>query len=628
MDKDQLFQTLKNYDEAYDLGSPLVPDSEYDALKAKWRALNAGVLETIRGEKGTIKHIRPMLGLKDIFSIEEAIAWAEQFDGQHFSIEPKIDGLAASLIYVDGEFVRGVGRGDGEYGEDITENMKCVLGVPKRLTHSNKGTVEVRGEIYLSKAGLDALNARSPKPYVNCRNAAAGTMRLLDTEEVKRRQLDFIAYEVFLPDAPDSHCASMARLDVEGFNTTIAEWPTSGTYRFKEQWDWYLANRDSLPFDIDGFVIKLDRYSGRERAGFVSNAPRWAVAVKLPAEEVTTTLTDIDVQVGRTGVLTPVARLEPVKCGGVMVSNATLFNFNRVAELGLRIGDQVWIKRAGDVIPQVIKVVTPANTQPYQPPKECPECGSPIIATSDVVMRCSNARGNCKPQLVNAIRHLAGRAGLDIDGIGEQIASNLVDSNLVSFAMGIFALSREQLFSATGAGDANNAKLWAEINRARQCKLGKFIYALGIPTVGESTAKAIAEHYGSLRAFTFATRDELIKLSDVGPITAGSIMKFLLGGGKDQIDAYVKLGGGTVEDATKRSDYKFVITGSFEGTDKYAIKGKLEALGHQVADSVSKDTTAVLVGEKAGSKRDKALKLGIRTFTDLSEAFEFAANLK
>lgn len=503
-----------------------------------------------------------------------------------------------------------------EGGEDLTENAKQVKGIPHSLFLHTKGRMEVRGEVYLSKRALEALNQKVPKPFANCRNAAAGTMRQLDPTVVAERGLEFIAYEVIRERPQKIHSYSLMGLEEEGFNLTVHGPGTRDISEIATSWDTYIRIRDQLPYDIDGFVVKIDSYALRTKVGVVSNAPKWAIAVKLPAMEVTTTLNGIDVQIGRTGVLTPVARLEPVACGGVVVSNATLFNFNRIKELDLRIGDRVWIKRAGDVIPQVIKVVErdqSATTEVYAPPKDCPVCGSPVIATSDVVMKCSNTHGNCNPQLVNAITHLASRGAFNIDGIGEQIAMSMVDSGLVTFPLAVFMLDKETLAKAAGTGELTTNHLWAEINKARRMELGRFLFGLGIPTVGESTAKAIASHFGNIRSVLCATYDELLSLPDIGPITANSVVRYFQAGGKDQVDTFLKLGGGEIIPTQKRSTYRFAITGSFSELGRHEIKHAVESLGHQTTDTVNASTTAV--------------KQKLQVFTDLTAFLDYVKAL-
>lgn len=620
----ELNALLERADEAYDLGRPLMPDSHYDALKAHWRALNDAP-EKVRGYRGTVKHNTPMLSLIDVFSVAEALSWASAWPNDFFSIEPKIDGLALSLIYIDGKLILAVSRGDGEEGEDLTAHAKCIRGIPHTLMKHSKGRVEIRGEVYLSKQALIDLNQKVTKPFANCRNAAAGTMRTLDSSVVAERGLQFMAYEVADGMSGIYHSASLSEFKDEGFDVTVELPLKEGPKQIQEAWDRFIEIRDSLPYDIDGFVVKVDSYPARDLVGNVSNAPRWAIAVKLPAIEVTTGLLAIDVQVGRTGVLTPVARLEPVECGGVVVSNATLYNFNRIAELGLRIGDRVWIRRAGDVIPQVIGVVAAAISAPYQPPKECPVCGSPVIATSDVVMKCSNTHGNCKPQLVNAITHMASRGAMNIDGVGEQLATALVDSGVVTFPIQLFTLSKEQLMIATNCGELTAKHLWNELHKARTCSLGRFLFGLGIPTVGESTAKLLANTFGTINTLMAADYKTLLELPDIGPITANSIVNFFHSGGRDQVRAYLE-DGGNILSGEKRTGYRFAITGSFD-LSRDVIKTKLEQLGHTVTNTINADLTVLIAGEKAGKKLDKAKKAGVRVFTNYSEALEYAATL-
>ena len=622
MNSVELKARIKELDDAYDQGESLVPDSEYDALKAQWRALSDKP-EQVRGRKGTVAHVVPMLSLKDVFSVEEAIEWASQWPDAYFSIEPKIDGLALSLVYEDGILVRAVGRGDGKEGEDLTEHAKHTKGIPHFLYRHNEGRVEVRGEVYLSKQGLEDLNRQVTKPFANCRNAAAGTMRTLDPTLARARNLQFIAYEV----ADGSWCAyhgvNLNKMKSEGFDITTTLPRRLGAGALQEAWDHYIAIRDDLPYDIDGFVVKLDFYPDRDIAGVVSNAPRWAIAVKLPAMEVLTKLNGIDVQIGRTGVLTPVARLEPVACGGVVVSNATLFNFNRIRELDLRIGDTVWIKRAGDVIPQLIAVLPerrPDDAVEYVIPVVCPVCGSETVQTSDVVVKCSNSHGNCQPQLVNAITHLASRGAMNIDGLGEMIASWLVEQGLVTHPLDIFHLTVEQL-----GGGLTAKKLYAEIIKAKTMPLARFIYALGIPMVGESTAKSLASNFGSMRALLAAGYNDLVDIRDVGGATATSVTRYFHSGGNEQVLRY-ESAGGRILDAAKLSEWSFVITGSFDRS-RDSIKEQLEKYGHRVTSSVNIDTTAVIVGTKPGGKLKTATKLGVRTFTDLDTAFEYARQL-
>jgi DNA ligase (NAD+) len=654
------------------LDEPNIPDAEYDALMRELESIEAAhpnlrtadsptqrIGATPSREFAQVRHAIPMLSLSNAFSDQEVEDFARRIRERlerrnlEFSVEPKFDGLAISLRYEDGVFVQGATRGDGESGEDVTANLRTIKAIPLRLR--GKGLprlLEVRGEVYMPRAGFEKYNAAARasggkiKPLVNPRNAAAGSLRQLDPRITARRPLAFYAYAVGAIegfDLPATHSATLRRLREFGFPVSDLVGVADGVAGCLKYFHRIGAQRDALPFDIDGVVYKLDDLAAQRELGFVGRTPRWAIAHKFPAQEQTTTVEAIDVQIGRTGAATPTARLKPVFVGGVTVTNATLHNADQVARLDVRVGDTVIVRRAGDVIPEVVSVVMdkrPAHTRSWKMPALCPVCGSAIVRDEgEVVARCSGGL-SCAAQRVQAIFHFASRRAMDIDGLGERYIEDLCDLDYVHSVADLYELTLDDLLEMKRRVDERDgttpetvksgkiATKWAEnliaaIAHSRQTTLERFLYALGIPDVGESTAKALARWFGGLDALMRATQDELMQVPDVGPIMAAHIATFFAE--RHNRDAIAQLRGAGVE--WKESEPQLeaqgalagktvVLTGALVSLTRDAAKEKLEALGAKVAGSVSKKTSFVVAGAEAGSKLDKANELGIEIWDE------------
>jgi DNA ligase (NAD+) len=654
------------------LDEPNIPDAEYDALMRELESIEAAhpnlrtadsptqrIGATPSREFAQVRHAIPMLSLSNAFSDQEVEDFARRIRERlerrnlEFSVEPKFDGLAISLRYEQGVFVRGATRGDGETGEDVTANLRTIRAIPLKLR--GKGwprVLEVRGEVYMPRAGFEAYNEQARasggkiKPLVNPRNAAAGSLRQLDPRITARRPLAFYAYAVGAIegfDLPATHSATLRRLREFGFPVSDLVGVADGVAGCLKYFHRIGAQRDALPFDIDGVVYKLDDLAAQRELGFVGRTPRWAIAHKFPAQEQTTTVEAIDVQIGRTGAATPTARLKPVFVGGVTVTNATLHNADQVARLDVRVGDTVIVRRAGDVIPEVVSVVMdkrPAHTRSWKMPALCPVCGSAIVRDEgEVVARCSGGL-SCAAQRVQAIFHFASRRAMDIDGLGERYIEDLCDLDYVHSVADLYELTLDDLLEMKRRVDERDgttpetvksgkiATKWAEnliaaIAHSRQTTLERFLYALGIPDVGESTAKALARWFGGLDALMRATQDELMQVPDVGPIMAAHIATFFAE--RHNRDAIAQLRGAGVE--WKESEPQreaqgalagktVVLTGALVSLTRDAAKEKLEALGAKVAGSVSKKTSFVVAGAEAGSKLDKANELGIEIWDE------------
>jgi DNA ligase (NAD+) len=600
-----------------------------------------------------------MLSLANAFSDKEVEDFARRIVERlgagdlEFSVEPKFDGLAISLRYEDGMFVQGATRGDGETGEDVTANLRTIKAIPLRLRGKDvPRLLEVRGEVYMPRAGFEKYNeaARASggkiKPLVNPRNAAAGSLRQLDPRITAKRPLAFYAYAVGAIegfDSPPTHSATLRRLREFGFPVSDLVGVADGVVGCLEYFHRIGAQRDTLPFDIDGVVYKLDDLAAQRELGFVGRTPRWAIAHKFPAQEQTTTVEAIDVQIGRTGAATPTARLKPVFVGGVTVTNATLHNADQVARLDVRIGDTVIVRRAGDVIPEVVSVVMdkrPAHTRPWKMPAHCPVCGSAIVRDEgEVVARCSGGL-SCAAQRVQAIFHFASRRAMDIDGLGERYIEDLCGLDYVHSVADLYKLTLGDLLEMKRRADerdgttpetVKNGKIatkWAEnliaaIAHSKRTTLDRFLYALGIPDVGEATAKALARYFGSLDALKQASHDELMQVPDVGPIMAAHIAMFFAE--KHNRDAIAQLRAAGVE--WKESEPQreaqgalagktVVLTGTLASLTRDEAKARIEALGAKVAGSVSKKTSFVVAGSEAGSKLDKANELGVEVWDE------------
>ena len=632
----------------YVLDDPQIPDAEYDRIYRRLQALEEQHPDLITPDSPTqrvggtplagfsaVRHEIPMLSLGNAFADEEIHDFdrrvRERLDVEQvtYACEPKLDGVALSLLYEHGKLVRAATRGDGETGEDVTHTARTIPSVPLHLRGDEIPTrLEVRGEVYMPKAGFEAYNekarARGEKTLVNPRNAAAGTLRQLDPSLAARRPLAFFAYSTGLTDerwSAHSHSEALAQLLELGF-------PICALNRVVEEADgclqFYLdigEARDRLPFEIDGVVYKVNDYEQQAQLGFVSRAPRWAIAHKFPAQEELTEVEAIDVQVGRTGAITPVARLKPVFVGGVTVTNATLHNEDEIRRKDVRVGDTVVVRRAGDVIPEVVRVVAdrrPAHATEFVMPTECPVCGSPVERPEgEAVARCTGGLF-CAAQRKEAVRHFASRKAFDVEGLGDKIVDQLVEGGHIEHVADVFALTQETLQGLERMAEKSAANLLEAIDRSRQTTLARLLYALGIREVGETTARQLAKWFGALDAIAAATQEELEQVPDVGPIVAAHVRAFFDNEENQAVIARLRERGVRWEEGPpQRTDdgplagQTIVLTGTLTRMKRSEAKAALEALGAKVSGSVSKNTTLVIAGEKAGSKLAKAQELGV-----------------
>ncbi|PKH60192.1 NAD-dependent DNA ligase LigA [Halomonas sp. Choline-3u-9] len=633
----------------YVLDEPTLTDADYDRKFQRLQQLEAEHPELVTPDSPTqrvgaapadgfpsVAHAIPMLSLDNAFSRDDILAFAERVaerlectaDDLEFTCEPKLDGAAVSLVYEQGMLVSGATRGDGRTGEGITSNLRTLRSVPLKLMGKNvPALLEVRGEVIMRHAGFEALNERAreegSKVFANPRNAAAGSLRQLDPRITAKRPLEFHAYQAarLEPDLGDTaHSELMQRLSTLGFRASSELKVVKGPQAVADYCDQLGERRDDLGFDIDGVVIKVNDLRYQRELGFVARAPRWAVAFKYPAQEEVTTLNDVEFQVGRTGAITPVARLEPVTVAGVTVSNATLHNADEIKRLDVMIGDTVSIRRAGDVIPQVVSVHTelrPADAREIIFPEHCPVCGSDIERLEgEAVARCSGGL-YCAAQRKEALKHFASRKALDIDGLGEKLIVQLVDLDWVETPAALFHLTVEQLQSLPRMGEKSATNLVNALETAKSTTLARFIYALGIREVGEATAANLANHFGTLDAIQAAELEALEAVNDVGPIVAAHVHTFFRQPHNQQTIAALIDAGITWQEAevtqgpTPLEGQTWVLTGSLESMTRDEGKARLQALGAKVAGSVSKKTTCLVAGEAAGSKLTKAEQMGV-----------------
>jgi DNA ligase (NAD+) len=641
----------------YVLDNPSVPDAEYDRLFRELQAIEAAHPELISPDSPTqrvggrpldgfetVTHAVPMLSLNNAFTEEDLTAFDRRCreglelpvvaEPVAYATEPKFDGLAITLIYQDGVFVQGATRGDGASGEDVSQNLRTVRSIPLRLRGENvPSLLEVRGEVLMFRQAFEDLNkrqaARGEKTFANPRNAAAGSLRQLDSRITAERSLRFFAYSVVRAEggqACASHSETMSWLRELGFPVSDLR---DVVYGAEGLWAYYQkigAQRDSLPFDIDGVVYKVDQKILQDRLGFVSRAPRWAIAHKYPAQEELTELLDIEVQVGRTGAITPVARLKPVFVGGVTVTNATLHNEDELRRKGLRIGDTVIVRRAGDVIPEVVGPVLDRRTgseREFVMPLVCPVCGSHIVRAEDeAVARCSGGL-YCPAQRKQALLHFAQRRAMDIEGLGDKLVDQLVDTDRVKTPADLYALNIGALLGMERMAEKSALNLLEAIEKSRSTTLARFIFGLGIRNVGESTAKDLARHFGTLDALLSADLEQLQQVPDVGPVVAASLRQFLAEEhNRAVVEQLRKAGVHWSEHAPAAADEAaapggavvgktFVLTGTLPTMARDAAAALIEAGGGKVSGSVSKKTDYVVAGEEAGSKLVKANQLGV-----------------
>ncbi|MDI6474779.1 NAD-dependent DNA ligase LigA [Cronobacter dublinensis] len=654
----QLRTTLRHHEFLYHvMDAPEVPDAEYDRLMRELRALEEAHPELVTPDSPSqrvgaapltefsqVRHEVPMLSLDNVFDEASFLAFNKRVkdrlkstDALVYCCELKLDGLAVSLLYENGLLVRAATRGDGTTGEDITLNVRTIRAIPLKLRGDNiPARLEVRGEVFLPQAGFEKINDEARrtggKVFANPRNAAAGSLRQLDPRVTAKRPLTFFCYGVGLLEGGELPRSHMGRLQ------QFKDWglPVSDRIRLVETPEDVLAfyhqveaDRPTLGFDIDGVVIKVDSLELQEQLGFVARAPRWAVAFKFPAQEQMTTVRDVEFQVGRTGAITPVARLEPVQVAGVLVSNATLHNADEIARLGLRIGDKVVIRRAGDVIPQVVNVVLserPEETRPVVFPAQCPVCGSDVERVEgEAVTRCTGGL-ICGAQRKEALKHFVSRRAMDVDGMGDKIIDQLVEKEYVHTPADLFRLTAGKLTGLDRMGPKSAQNVVNALEKAKETTFARFLYALGIREVGEATAAGLAAHFGTLEALINASIDDLQNVPDVGIVVATHVFNFF----EEESNRAV------IRDLTENVgihwpapqvvkaeeiDSPFagktvVLTGTLSQMSRDDAKARLAALGAKVSGSVSKKTDLLIAGEAAGSKLAKAQELGIEVIDE------------
>jgi DNA ligase (NAD+) len=645
----ELVKTIAQHDYLYYvLDTPEISDSEYDGLYRQLATLEAQFPQLVTldsptqrvggvalSEFDTVKHRQAMLSLNNAFGDDELMAFDKRIREAlsiaevEYAVEPKFDGLAITLTYENGAFTQGATRGDGYTGENVTHNLRTIRAIPTRLNTPNPpALLEVRGEVLMLKRDFDALNATQEKLgaklFANPRNAAAGSLRQLDPKITATRPLHFFAYglgEAFGVPSMQSHAQAMDYLAQLYFPVSDLRKVVLGADGLRNYYLSIGAKRASLPFDIDGVVYKVNHFNLQNELGFVSRAPRWAIAHKFPAEEATTIVDDITVQVGRTGAITPVARLQSVFVGGVNVTNATLHNEDELKRKDIRIGDTVIVRRAGDVIPEVVSVLIekrPENARTFSMPSACPECGSHIERPLDeAVARCTGGLF-CPAQRKQAITHFASRRALDIEGLGEKLADQLVEANLVHalddiYKLDVATLANLDRMAAKSAQNVINA-----LQASKQTTLARFIYGLGIRNVGEATAKDLSAHFGSLQALLEAPLEALLAVNDVGPIVAESILQFFSEShNRDVISSMQNLGVHWQETEGRQAangvllGKTLVLTGALPNLSRDAAQAMIEAAGGKVSGSVSKKTDYVVAGSDAGSKLEKAQALQV-----------------
>ena len=643
-----LQQELARLEHAYYvLDQPLVPDAEYDRLYRELLDLEAqhpdwvtpdSLSQRVGGaplkEFMEVRHSVPMLSLNNAFEESELIGFDRRcreglgLDHVEYACELKFDGLAISLRYENGVLVQAATRGDGASGEDVTSNIRTIRAIPLRLQGPNlPNVIEVRGEVFMHRADFEAMNKTAAKSgekeFANPRNAAAGSLRQLDSKVTAKRPLSFFAYGLGALEPsqwlPSTHSELLNLYEALGLPVCRERTVVSSLDGLMKFYAGIAAKREQLPYEIDGVVYKVNSFAEQQQLGYVSRAPRFAIAHKYPAQEEITTVLGIDVQVGRTGAITPVARLAPVLVGGVTVTNATLHNEDEVRRKDVRIGDTVVVRRAGDVIPEIVSVVLdrrPSKTQVFVMPTHCPVCESHIERLSDeAVARCSGGLF-CAAQRKQALLHFAQRRAMDIEGLGDKIVDQMVDLNLVRTPADLYRLGFAALVNMERMGEKSADNLLQSIAQSKKTTLARFIFGLGIRHVGESTAKDLAKHFGGIHALMDAPMDELLMVNDVGPVVADSIVSFMSEPHNREVIEQLLASGIEFQNEERittvdLSGKTFVLTGTLPTLSRDQAKELLEAAGAKVAGSVSQKTSFVVAGSEAGSKLDKATELGI-----------------
>ena len=624
----------------YDEDAPIISDFEYDALLRRLEELEAAHPEffdpnsptqhvggTAKSTFAPVVHEVPLESLNDVFSFEELRAFDERVSaavsGREYSVEPKIDGLSMSLEYENGVFVRGATRGDGVTGEDVTENLKTVRNLPKRLRNAPPRLI-VRGEVYMSRAVFEELNAaraeRGEALLANPRNAAAGSMRQQDPKVAAARKLDICVFNVQKAEGVSfaTHAESLDALESYGFYVVphaVLGDMDAVCERIREIGE----SRDRFPYDIDGAVVKINSLAEREALGSTAKAPRWAAAYKYPPEVKESVVRDIAVQVGRTGVLTPKAVIEPVRLAGTTVTNATLHNQDFITKLDVRIGDTVRVRKAGEIIPEVLEVVKekrPGWAVPYHLPERCPECGAPIVRDEDgAAMRCTGAE--CPAQRLRNIVHFASREAMDIEGLGESVAENLISAGLLTTPAGIYYLKAADVAKLDRMGKKSAENLMNAIEKSKSAGLARLLCAFGIRQVGSKAGKVLAARFGTLDKLIAAGEEELRDIPDIGEITAKSVCEWFANEQSQHQIRLLREAGVSFESAetvkdTRFAGMTFVLTGTLPTYTRDEAAQIIESFGGKVSGSVSKKTACVLAGEAAGSKLTKAQALGVR----------------
>ncbi|WP_261881925.1 NAD-dependent DNA ligase LigA [Vibrio pelagius] len=648
---EQLKETLHYHAVRYYVeDSPEIPDAEYDRLMQQLLKIEQENPDLVTVDSPSqrvggapldgftqVTHEIPMLSLDNAFSDEDLDAFNKRMsdraplaDLSTFCCEPKLDGLAVSLLYENGMLVQAATRGDGTTGENITENVRTISSIPLKLQGQGWPTrIEVRGEVFMPKAGFEKLNEQAlkkgEKVFVNPRNAAAGSLRQLDSRITAKRPLAFYAYSVGVVEGAElsgSHYQRFLQLKSWGLPMCPETKQLSSLGDVKAYYQDIMARRDALAYEIDGVVIKVDNIAAQEVLGFVARAPRWAIAYKFPAQEEITLLNDVEFQVGRTGAITPVAKLEPVFVGGVTVSNATLHNADEIERLGVMVGDSVIIRRAGDVIPQIVAVVMerrPDTAKEIVFPEACPVCGSDVERVEgEAVARCTGGLV-CQAQRKEALKHFVSRKALDVDGLGVKVIEQLVDREMVETPADLFKLSAGVLTVLDRMGPKSAQNVVNALNKAKETTLARFLYSLGIREVGEATAMNLAQHFKSLDLVQAATHEQLVEVQDIGDIVASHITSFFSQeNNREVVEKLLELGvtwpaiEAPVEGQSLPLEGKTVVlTGSLSQLGRSEAKAALQALGAKVTGSVSKKTDILFAGEAAGSKLTKAQDLGI-----------------
>ncbi|WP_343311464.1 NAD-dependent DNA ligase LigA [Bacillus atrophaeus] len=649
---EDLRSTINQYSyEYYTLDEPSVPDSEYDKLMQELLDLEEEYPDLRTPDSPTqrvggavidafqkVRHGTPMLSLGNAFNAEDLRDFDRRVrqavgDDVAYNVELKIDGLAVSLRYEDGYFVRGATRGDGTTGEDITENLKTIRNIPLKMKRNL--SIEVRGEAYMPKRSFEALNEerlkKEEEPFANPRNAAAGSLRQLDPKIAAKRNLDIFVYSIAELDemGVDTQSQGLDFLDEIGFKTNQERKKCGTIDEVIDMIEELQAKRADLPYEIDGIVVKVDSLDQQEELGFTAKSPRWAIAYKFPAEEVVTTLLDIELNVGRTGVITPTAVLEPVKVAGTTVQRASLHNEDLIREKDIRILDKVVIKKAGDIIPEVVNVLTEQRTgqeKEFNMPTTCPECGSELVRIEgEVALRCINPE--CPAQIREGLIHFVSRNAMNIDGLGERVITQLFQEKLVRNVADLYKLTKERVIQLERMGEKSTDNLISSIQKSKENSLERLLFGLGIRFIGSKAAKTLAMHFESLDYLKKANKEELLAIDEIGEKMADAVITYFQ---KEEmlelLDELEQLGVNTFYKGPKKvkvedSDSYFagktiVLTGKLEELSRNDAKAQIEALGGKLTGSVSKNTDLVIAGEAAGSKLTKAEELNIEVWNE------------